>query len=65
MLILGVDPGLRITGYGVLSTEVRGLKLEEAGVVRGGASGTLAHAVITIHEASARCWMRIAHRPGP
>ena len=50
MRILGVDPGLRITGYGVLSTEGRGLKLEEAGVVRGGASGSLAQRVRAIHD---------------
>lgn len=39
--ILGIDPGLNITGYGVLSRNGRGPKLEEAGVVRGGSGGPL------------------------
>jgi crossover junction endodeoxyribonuclease RuvC len=32
--ILGVDPGLHITGYGVLETGPAGLKVCEAGVIR-------------------------------
>lgn len=34
MIICGVDPGLRITGYAVLATEGLKVKLIEAGVVR-------------------------------
>lgn len=34
MRVLGVDPGLRVTGYGVLSFESRGADLVEAGVIR-------------------------------
>jgi crossover junction endodeoxyribonuclease RuvC len=40
--ILGVDPGLNITGYGVLEVAAGGLRLCEAGVVRGRSHGTLA-----------------------
>ena len=36
--ILGVDPGLNITGYGVLDVTAGGLAICEAGVVRGGSS---------------------------
>ena len=36
--ILGVDPGLEITGYGVLEPAAGGPRLVEAGVVRGGTS---------------------------
>lgn len=34
--ILGVDPGLNITGYGVLEIRANSLAILEAGVVRGG-----------------------------
>jgi crossover junction endodeoxyribonuclease RuvC len=40
--ILGVDPGLHITGYGVLEASGGCLRLCEAGVVRGRATGNLA-----------------------
>ena len=33
--ILGVDPGLNITGYGVLEVAGRSLRVVEAGVIRG------------------------------
>lgn len=33
--ILGVDPGLNITGYGVLEVQPGGVRICEAGVVRG------------------------------
>jgi len=32
--ILGIDPGLNITGYGVLKNTVQGLAITEAGIVR-------------------------------
>ena len=40
-LILGIDPGLNITGYGVLRITDKGPRLEEAGVVRGKSRGSL------------------------
>ncbi|MEM1304264.1 MAG: crossover junction endodeoxyribonuclease RuvC, partial [Planctomycetota bacterium] len=36
MRILGVDPGLNVTGYGVVDAERQSIRLVEAGVVRGG-----------------------------
>jgi len=34
MRILGIDPGLCVTGYGLIETGPKGIKLIEAGVVR-------------------------------
>ena len=39
--ILGIDPGLNITGYGLLHRSDRGPQLDEAGVIRGGSGGEL------------------------
>jgi crossover junction endodeoxyribonuclease RuvC len=39
--ILGVDPGLNITGYGVLEITAAGPKLTEGGVIRGGRNKSL------------------------
>jgi crossover junction endodeoxyribonuclease RuvC len=36
VIVLGVDPGLVVTGYGVLSEEARRIRLVEAGVVDSG-----------------------------
>lgn len=47
--ILGVDPGLNITGYGVLERGDGGLRLCEAGVVRGRSHGTLAERLVEMH----------------
>lgn len=49
MRILGVDPGLNITGYGVIDAEWRKVRLVEAGVVRGGSGKSLAHRVGEVH----------------
>lgn len=49
MRILGVDPGLNITGYGVIDVEHRQVKLVEAGVVRGKTRGSLTARVREIH----------------
>jgi crossover junction endodeoxyribonuclease RuvC len=48
-VILGVDPGLAITGYGVVDGGPRGIKLCEAGVVRAKARASLAERVRDIH----------------
>ena len=48
--ILGIDPGLNITGYGILSRTDRGPKLEEAGVIRGGSGGALPPRLRKIHQ---------------
>ena len=48
--ILGIDPGLNITGYGVLDTDGRQLRVVEAGVVRGKTRGSLTARLREIHE---------------
>ena len=48
--ILGVDPGLNITGYGVLEVVDGRLRLYEAGVVRGKSRGSLTKRLVEIHE---------------
>jgi crossover junction endodeoxyribonuclease RuvC len=50
MRILGIDPGLNTTGYGVLDFKAGKPKLVEAGVVRGKSGGTLAERVHEIHS---------------
>jgi crossover junction endodeoxyribonuclease RuvC len=50
MKILGIDPGLNTTGYGVLEFSSKQPRLVEAGVVRSKASGTLAERVKEIHN---------------
>ena len=47
--VLGVDPGLNITGYGVLEVAPGGPKLCEAGVVRGKSRNSLTDRVAEIH----------------
>ena len=48
--ILGIDPGLNITGYGVLEVDGGRLRLCEAGVVRGKSKGSLTKRLLEIHE---------------
>jgi crossover junction endodeoxyribonuclease RuvC len=48
--ILGVDPGLNITGYGLLDVSNGRLALCEAGVVRGRSRGSLTRRLVEIHE---------------
>jgi crossover junction endodeoxyribonuclease RuvC len=50
MKILGVDPGLNTTGYGVIELAGRQVRLVEAGVVRGKTRGSLAARVQEIHD---------------
>lgn len=33
MIILGIDPGINVTGYGLVAIETRGVKLVEAGTI--------------------------------
>jgi crossover junction endodeoxyribonuclease RuvC len=47
--ILGIDPGLNITGYGVLEFSTGGPKLCEAGVVRGRTRDSLTARLQEIH----------------
>jgi crossover junction endodeoxyribonuclease RuvC len=50
MRVLGVDPGLNTSGYGVLDFTAGHPQLVEAGVVRSKASGTLPTRVQEIHD---------------
>jgi crossover junction endodeoxyribonuclease RuvC len=49
MIVLGIDPGLNTTGYGVVEFSKREPRLIEAGVVRGKSGATLAERVREIH----------------
>jgi crossover junction endodeoxyribonuclease RuvC len=48
--ILGIDPGLNITGYGVLEASSGRLRLCEAGVVRGKSRGELSDRLALIYR---------------
>ncbi len=50
MKILGIDPGLNTTGYGVLEIVDRQPRLIEAGVVRGRSRGSTAKRVLEIYN---------------
>jgi crossover junction endodeoxyribonuclease RuvC len=50
MRILGIDPGLNTTGYGVLDFATRTPRLIEAGVVRGKSNAALPDRVKEIHD---------------
>jgi crossover junction endodeoxyribonuclease RuvC len=50
MRILGVDPGLGITGYGVIESSSKGLKLLEAGVVKSSARHNLAQRLSRLYK---------------
>jgi crossover junction endodeoxyribonuclease RuvC len=50
MIVLGIDPGLNTTGYGVLDFANNQPRLIEAGVVRSKASGSLAERVKELHD---------------
>src|SRR5687768_7471108 len=47
--ILGIDPGLNITGYAILEAAPGGPKVTEAGVVRGSSKDSLARRLAEIH----------------
>ena len=48
--ILGVDPGLNVTGYGVLEVSGGKLRVCEAGIVRGRSRGSLTARLAEIHQ---------------
>lgn len=50
MIILGVDPGLRITGYGVIEEAGGRVKLIEAGVITTRAGASISERLLSIHE---------------
>lgn len=49
--VLGIDPGLNVTGYAVVEPGSRGARVVEAGVIRPGRSGAgLAPRLETLHQ---------------
>ena len=50
MRIVGVDPGLNITGYAVVEKRPGKLVLVEAGMIRGRSRGDMAARLLEIHE---------------
>jgi crossover junction endodeoxyribonuclease RuvC len=48
--ILGIDPGLNVTGYGVLEADRGRLRLCEAGVVRGKGRGSLTDRLVALYR---------------
>jgi crossover junction endodeoxyribonuclease RuvC len=48
--ILGIDPGLNLTGYAVLEAQPSGPKVIEAGVVRGKTKDSLAARLAEVHD---------------
>ncbi len=49
-LILGIDPGLNVTGYGLLEINSAGPRLCEAGIVRGKQRNSLTARLVDIHR---------------
>jgi crossover junction endodeoxyribonuclease RuvC len=50
MTILGIDPGLQLTGYGVIEFDVRKPKLLDAGVIRMNPRHTVAQRLVEIER---------------
>jgi crossover junction endodeoxyribonuclease RuvC len=50
MIILGIDPGLNTTGYGVLDCTGGKIQLREAGVVRGKTRESLTARLVELHD---------------
>ncbi len=48
--VIGIDPGLGVTGYAVVEPGIRGPRVLEAGVIRGGNSKTMTDRLATIHR---------------
>jgi crossover junction endodeoxyribonuclease RuvC len=48
-IILGIDPGLNTTGYGVIACEGMKMRLLEAGIVRTRASGSIESRLTELH----------------
>ncbi|MGZ3498512.1 MAG: crossover junction endodeoxyribonuclease RuvC [Vulcanimicrobiaceae bacterium] len=48
--VLGIDPGLRVTGYGVVERAGEGARLIEAGIVAPNVSGTLERRLRELHD---------------
>jgi crossover junction endodeoxyribonuclease RuvC len=51
MRILGIDPGLRNTGYGIINTEKSSFKLIEAGMLKTSSSDKIEERLTNVHKA--------------
>ena len=60
-IILGIDPGLNTTGYGVIRCDGAAMLLCEAGVVRTRAKGSIESRLTELHEGITE--VITAHRP--
>jgi len=61
MIILGIDPGTAITGYGVIETKNNSVKWKDCGVIATEAGAPLAERLLTIYSAIEQCLVR--HKP--
>jgi len=59
--ILGIDPGLNTSGYGVVDVDGGQFRLIEAGVVRSRAKATIEHRLLEIHSGLSEILQQ--HRP--
>jgi len=59
MLILGVDPGLRATGFALVEGGVQGVRLLEQGVIHTDEGAPLARRLHEIHAALTRLLIRV------
>jgi len=50
MRILGIDPGLGITGYGLIDVAGNNVRLIEAGIIRSNAKDKIQKRLIDIHR---------------
>jgi len=60
-IILGIDPGLNTTGYGVIACDGAKMRLCEAGVIRTRAKGSIESRLAELHEGIAE--VIAAHHP--
>jgi len=60
-LVLGIDPGTAVTGYGVVASDGRATTLVECGVIRTNAKDPLPSRLLDIHEGVRELIAR--HRP--
>jgi crossover junction endodeoxyribonuclease RuvC len=60
--ILGIDPGLQRTGWGILDAEGNGLKFVACGQINTNPANRLAERLLTIHEGLT--WVVTEFRPG-
>lgn len=60
MLVLGLDPGLAITGFGLVRGDGQRLKLEEYGVIRTDAGLGMSERLVLLHDALQAVLVRYA-----